>query len=249
MKATFLAATQRLLCLASIGLLLSCASKAPELDQSQTPKVAETILSETLYYRSLFAICTQLGGDSELLALSKEQDWLNLNWKLASAADALYSQHHGDKTFNYDTKPLLPQALLLSQQGYQKAQQELDLEKRTYSNQQKTCAFRLNKMDQINMRLTQNPLIASYEQTILAQAPAHSDEIRNLPSLAGNIAPNLKPGKSYYPIAKKHSNSCPGAKTLVMVNDWPNEVYANFCAAQATELFICEWGNCQARAL
>ncbi|ACE85069.1 hypothetical protein [Cellvibrio japonicus] len=235
--------------LAMVLILSACTTPVAPLDETRLPQVAEKILQETLYYNSLFTQCARLGGDNELEALEKQQDWLASNWQLAAAADNLYSQQHANYTFNYKTQKLVPAALLLNQKTRQRAQDELSLEKRTLSNQQKTCSFRLKQMTAENMRLNSDHEIALYEQALLNQATVNTHEVYDLPSLAGGIATDLAPGRSYFPIAHQHEGTCDQPYTLIVDNEWPQEAYINFCSDLAVELLTCEWGNCQSTSL
>ena len=103
-----------------LGLLFSgCATKAPPpLDMTQLPKVAETILEEAIFYSTLFSACSNLGDEAEIEAITKQQDWLAANWSLVSAADAAYTQHYSNSSFNYNNKPFLPQALWLKKKAH-----------------------------------------------------------------------------------------------------------------------------------
>jgi hypothetical protein len=234
-----------LIIVASSLVFSGCASPPPALDMSQLPKAAETVLQEALYHNSLFNTCMQLGGDAEIAAITKQQDWLAANWKLVAAADAVYSEAYTNESFNYNSKPLLPQALRIAQKANEKAIQELKLSTRTHTNQQITCKFRLSKITPQNIHLTHIPLVATYEQTMLAKAPANLPQINNIPTLAAGIAMDVPPGKSHFKIIRENEKECDDASTLIIASDWPHEAYANFCGDELLQVLICEWGNCQ----
>lgn len=231
------------------GLFFSaCASKAPApLDMSQLPKAAETVLREAIYYSSLFHTCAQLGEEVEIEAATKQQDWEAKNGTLIAAADAAYTEAYTNQSFNYNGKLILPQALLLSQKTQEQVTQELKLSTRTQINQRKTCEFRLAKITEENMSIASIPLVATYQQALLAKTPAVLPEISQIPTLAADIAIDIPPGKSHFDLVNQHETECDNAYTLVIANDWPNEAYANFCGDELTDVLLCEWGKCQNR--
>lgn len=222
-----------------------CATKPPpQIDMSQLPKVAETVLSEAIYYNHIFSLCAKLGEEAEIEAHTKQQDWLAANLNLVMAADAVYSQHHANESFNYNSKPLLPEALRLKQKAYEKAEQELKLPTRTPNNQQQTCRFRFSKITPQNINLSQIPEVSTYAQALLTNAPASSNQLVDLPTLAAGMSTNIPPGKTHFQVKQQNEKECDDAHTLVLDNNWPNEAYANFCSNELIQVIICEWGNC-----
>lgn len=233
-----------------VSLVFSgCATKEPPpLDMTQLPKVAEVILEEAIYYSSLFSACSKLGDEAEIEALTKQQDWLAANWQLVSAADAAYTQHYSSSSFNYNSKPFLPQALWLKKKAHEKAINTLRLSTRTPVNQQKVCLFQLTKITPETISLiSTNSQIAAYEQALLTNAPAHSNQIVDLPTLAARIATDLPSGKNHFSIKQQNESQCENASTLIFANNWPDEAYANFCGDELKQVLICEWDTCNPR--
>lgn len=238
-------------CLILTGLLAGCATPPPVLDTSKLPAIAEKIIDQAVYYNSLFSTCDKLGGDAEIQAISIQQDWLTANWPLVAAADQVYTKSHSAEAINYQNHLLSPIAIRMAQQAHIRAINELNLDQRSTTNQQKTCEFRFSKIDAESIKLTSDPEIATYANALLTegQNPSDAITIARVPSLAGGVPLDLPVGKSYYHIAEEQEKKCADAYTLVMTNDWPHEAYANFCGNQLKEVLTCEWGNCTASEL
>ncbi len=231
-------------------ILTGCATPPPP-DTDKLPQVAEKILDQAVYYSGLFSSCAALGGDAEIQAISLQQDWLTANWPLVAAADQLYTRSHSEEAINYQNHLISPKAIRMAQVTHQRLVDELNLQQRSTSNQQKTCAFRMAQINPENIRLTQDAEIATYAEVLL-QTGSNQQEystIARVPSLAGGVPLDLPPGKSYYRIADELQGKCSDSYTLVVANDWPKEAYANFCGEQLKEVLTCEWGNCVASKL
>lgn len=216
-------------------------------DTTSLTKAASHTLSETVYFSTLFSSCIALGGDTELDAIDVQQSWINENSTLVAAADSYYSQQQGEITFNYDGKTLSPEAIQLAVDARARAIKELSLTQRSPANQQKTCQFRLGQINSTNLSLAKDPLIAPYQTALLAYTPLDLS-ISDAPQLAGGLH-NTSQGVSYFNIAKAHETECPDAHTLSIINNWPNEVYSNFCGASAVDVISCEWGKCETKKL
>jgi hypothetical protein len=229
-------------------LLIGCASQPPAIDRSsELTAAAEAILGEAAYTNNLFNNCAKLGGDTEVEAISTQQDWLNTNKDSINAADNYYSQQQHLISLNGIS--LSPHAIRLSQIAHQKATQELGLAQRSASNQHKACQFRLKQISASQYKLNLPAPLAPYVQELRNLAPQNMATPVNLPSLAQNIATNTPPGRSYYSIFKQLEANCPNAYTLVIAHNWPSETYANFCGAQLIETIQCEWGKCDTKKL
>lgn len=230
-------------------LLQSCATPPPVvIDQTSLANAAIHTLKESVYFSTIFSSCAALGGDVEVEAISKQQDWLNANVNLALAADQYYSQQQAANTFEYQNKTLAPAAIKLALDAKQRALNELGFNQRTPANRIKTCEFRLSKMTDLNLDLAKDPLIAPYAAELLTHLPL-DQHIENIPKLAGGID-EVAPGQAYYQLVKVHEANCPSsAFTLSIVNQSPKEVYANFCGDKAVEVLTCEWGKCESKKL
>lgn len=236
------------LSLTSVLFLSACAAPPPPVDKHSVDQSAVKVLEESVYYAQLFESCAALGGDVEVEAISKQQDWLHANTELMLAADQAYNQQQAANTFEYRGKTLSPAAIKLALNARQRAQQELALHQRTPVNKVKTCEFRLGKITGDAMYLARYPEIAPYTSELLKYSPM-DQQADDIPSLAGGIS-DVPTGASYYKQAKAHEASCPAsAFTLSIVNQWPAEVYANFCSDKAVEVLTCEWGKCEAKKL
>ena len=232
----------------SAVLFSGCANQPiTTIDANSLEKAATHILSETVYFSTLFSTCIALGGDTELDAIDIQQNWINENSSLAAAADNYYSQQQAGRTFTYSGKTLAPEAILLALTARTRAIDELALTKRSAANKQKTCQFRLAKISGNNLSLTSDPLIAPYQAELLAHLPLDLN-IADVPQLAGGLY-GTSQGASYFSIAKAHEASCAAPYTLSIVNQWPNEAYANFCDAKAVEVISCEWGKCETKKI
>ncbi|HTF95031.1 MAG TPA: hypothetical protein VL995_02770 [Cellvibrio sp.] len=233
----------------SVLLLQACATPPPVvIDQVSLENAATHTLKETVYFSTIFSTCAALGGDVEVEAISKQQDWLNANTNLSLAADQYYSQQQAANTFEYQGKTLAPAAIKLALDAKQRAVNELGLNQRTPANKIKTCEFRLGKMTGSTIDLAQDPLITPYASELLTHLPLDK-HIENIPKLAGGID-EVAPGQTYYQLVKTHEASCSSsAFTLSIVNQSPKEVYANFCGDKAVEVLTCEWGKCESKKL
>lgn len=236
-----------ILLLGSALLVQGCATTAPQTDKSTLESAATTVLNEGVYYSHLFASCAALGGDIEVEAISKQQDWLNANNKILAAADQLYSQQQAANTFDYQGKTLAPAAIKLALDARKRAVNELSLAQRTPANQVKTCAFRLNKINSNTINLAQNPAVAPYQAELLQHLPL-DPQSNDHPILAGGIS-EVAPGATYFQLIKAHESSCAAPYTLTIANQWPREAYAYFCGDKAVEVLTCEWGKCESKKL
>ena len=216
-------------------------------DTNNLVKSAAYVLSESVYFSTLFSTCATLGGDTELDAIDIEQNWINANSTLVAAADSYYSQQQANHTFSYDGKTLAPAAIRLVMNARNRATNELSLAQRSPVNKQKTCQFRLAQIGGDKLLLANDPQIAPYQSELLAHLPLDLN-IANAPQLAGSLGGTAQ-GASYFNISKAHESSCPAAYTLSMVNQWPNEAYANFCGEKAVAVITCEWGKCETKKL
>jgi hypothetical protein len=217
------------------------------VDAGTLEKAATHTLSEAVYFSTLFSSCIALGGDTELDAIDIQQSWINTNSTLVAAADSYYSQQHANNTFTYNGKTLAPAAIRLALDARARATKELALTQRSPANQQKTCQFRLAQISGDKIPLANDPLITPYQTELLTHVPLDLN-IADTPQLAGGLT-GTSQGATYFTIAKAHETSCSDSYTLSMVNQWPHEVYANFCGAKAVEVISCEWGKCETKKL
>lgn len=232
----------------SAVLLYGCATPPPiPSDANSLNKAASHVLSESVYFSTLFSSCIALGGDTELDAIDVQQSWINANTTLVSAADSYYSQQQADRTFTYNGKTLAPEAIQLAVDARERAIKDLSLAQRSPMNQQKTCQFRLAQIQANNISLASDPSIAPYQAELLVHTPLDLN-IVDAPLLSGGLY-NTTQGASYFSISKTHESTCNDAHTLSIVNQWPQEAYANFCGTQATEVITCEWGKCETKKL
>lgn len=232
----------------SAVFMCGCTSQPATLTDVDGPEKAAThILSETVYFSTLFSTCATLGGDTELDAIDIQQNWINVNSQLVSAADSYYSQQLANRTFTYDGKTLAPEAIRLALNARTRATNELALAQRSPINKQKTCQFRLAQISGNKLPLVNDPLIAPYEAELLGHLPLDIN-IADAPLLAGGLIGTAQ-GATYFTVAKTHETTCPDAYTLSIANQWPNEAYANFCGKKAVEVITCEWGKCETKKL
>lgn len=237
-------------CLAIFGtaLLSSCANQ-PIIthDANSLEKAATHVLSEAVYFSTLFSTCSALGGDTELDAIDIQQNWINANSSLVSAADSYYSQQLANRTFTYDGKTLAPEAIRLALNARTRAINELALTQRSPMNKQKTCQFRLAQINGEKLPQANDPLITPYEVELLGHLPLDIN-IADAPLLAGGLI-GTSQGATYFTVANAHETTCTAAYTLSIANQWPNEAYANFCGEKAVEVITCEWGKCETKKL
>lgn len=230
------------------ALMSGCANQKPvTTDANSLQQAATHILSEAVYFTTLFSSCSALGGDTELDTIDIQQNWINANTKLVAAADSYYSQQKANNTFNYKDKTLAPDAIRLAADARARATNELALAQRSPANKQKTCQFRLAQISGNKLSLTSDPLIAPYQAELLTHLPLDLN-IADTPQLAGGIG-DINKGATYFTIATAHETTCAAAYTLTIANHWPNEAYANFCGANAVEVITCEWGKCEMKKL
>lgn len=232
----------------NVALMSGCANQPVVVtDAKSLEKVATHILSESVYFSTLFSTCSALGGDTELDAIDIQQNWLNENTTLVAAADSYYSQQQANNAFTYDGKTLAPTAIRLVLDARARATDELALAQRSPANKQKTCQFRLAQISGNKLPLANDPLIAPYQAELLAHVPLDLN-IADAPQLAGGLS-GTSQGATYFTIAKAHESSCTAAYTLSIANQWPKEAYANFCGEKAVGVITCEWGKCETKKL
>lgn len=232
----------------SVVLFSGCATQPiPMNDAASLEKAATHTLSEAVYFSTLFSTCIALGGDTELDAIDIQQTWINSNTSLIASADSYYSQQQANRTFTYHNKTLAPEAIRLTLDARARAVKELALAQRSPVNQQKTCQFRLAQIKGDKVPLANDPLIAPYQAELLTHAPLDHN-IADAPQLAGGLY-GVNQGTSYFNIAKANEASCADAYTLTIANQWPQEVYSNFCGEKAVSIITCEWGKCETKKL
>lgn len=232
----------------SIGLASGCANQpVTTTDARSLAKAATYVLSEAVYFSTLFSTCQALGGDTELDAIDIQQNWINTNSSLIAAADSYYSQQQANNTFTYNGKTLSPSAIRLVLDARARASNELALAQRSPANKHKTCQFRLAQISGMKLPLGNDPLIAPYQAELLTHIPLDLN-IADAPQLAGEFN-RASQGASYFNITKAHEITCSAAYTLSIANQWPNEAYANFCGEKAVEVITCEWGKCETKKL
>lgn len=231
-----------------VALLSSCANQPTiTTDANSLEKAATHVLSEAVYFSTLFSSCAALGGDTELDAIDIQQNWINANSSLVSAADSYYSKQLANRTFTYNEKTIAPEAIRLALNARTRATNELALSQRSPINKQKTCQFRLTQISGEKLPLANDPLIAPYATELLGHLPLDIN-IADAPLLAGGFISTAQ-GATYFTVAKNHETTCAAASTLTIVNQWPKEAYANFCGEKAVEVITCEWGKCEAKKL
>ncbi len=230
------------------ALLSGCANQPVVTpDASSLANAATYIVSEAVYFSTLFETCSALGGDTELDAIDVQQNWINANSSLVAAADSYYSQQQANQTFTYAEKTLSPDAIRLARDARTRAINELALAQRSPTNKEKTCQFRLAKISGSNLPLANDPLVAPYESTLLTHLPLDNVSA-NVPQLAGGLT-DVSQGPTYFTLASAHKTTCTAPTTLSIFNQWPNEAYANFCGAKAVQVITCEWGKCTTKPL
>lgn len=236
------------LALFSAAILSSCATPPPVItDAVNIEDTVNYTLSEAVYFSTLFSTCAALGGDTEIDTIDIQQNWINENSPLVAAADSLYSQQQANNTFTYNGKTLAPAAIRLALDARNRATNELALAQRSPINKQKTCQFRLAQISGAKLPLANDPKIAPHQVELLKHIPLDLN-IADTPQLAGDTR-DVTQGATYFTIAKAHDTNCAAAYTLSIANQWPNEVYANFCGEKALEVITCEWGKCQTKKL
>jgi hypothetical protein len=232
----------------SVAFMSGCANQPVAIvDANSLEKTASYILSESVYFSTLFSTCSALGGDTELDTIDIQQNWINANSTLVAAADSYYSQQQANNTFTYDGKTLAPAAIRLVLDARARATDELALAQRSPVNKLKTCQFRLAQISGHKLPLANDPLIAPYQAELLTHVPLDLN-IADAPQLAGGLNAASQ-GATYFTIAKTHEPTCANPYTLSIANQWPNEAYANFCGEKAVAVITCEWGKCAAKKL
>ncbi len=63
----------------SAVFMSGCATPPTTQDASSIEKAATHVLSETVYFSTLFSTCSALGGDTELDAIDIQQNRINTN--------------------------------------------------------------------------------------------------------------------------------------------------------------------------
>ncbi|HSC66085.1 MAG TPA: hypothetical protein VLC79_00220 [Cellvibrio sp.] len=237
-----------LLGVSALSLSGCMTTQAPTVSNASSLEDAATyILSEAVYYSTLFSTCSALGGDTELDAIDIQQNWINENSALVAAADSYYSQQQAKNTFTYDGKALAPAAIRLTLKARNRATGELGLDQRSPANKHKTCEFRLAQISGVKLPLANDPLIAPYQAELLQHLPLDLS-IVDVPRLGAGLMGTTQ-GATYYTVSRAYESSCADAYTLSIVNQWPNEAYANFCGEKADEVVTCEWGKCEIKKL
>jgi len=231
-----------------IAFMQGCATPPPVIiDQALVAEAATKTLQEAVYYSTIFSSCAALGGEAEIDAISTQYDWLSANTNLILAADEIYSRQQAANTFDYQGKTLAPAAIKLALDSKLRAINELKLDQRTPLNKIKACQYRLGKITGTAFQLGQIPEIAPYVDEILKHPPLDAT-ISETPKLAAGIT-EVAPGPTYYQLVKSHEAKCPNGFTLSVINQWPKEVYANFCGNSSVEILTCDWGKCEAKKL
>lgn len=238
-----------LLAFAFLAFIPGCATPPPVvIDQALVVEAATKTLQEAVYYSTIFSSCTTLGGEAEIDAISTQHDWVSANTNLILAADEIYSQHQAANTFDYQGKTLAPAAIKLALDSKLRAVNELKLDQRTPINKIKACQYRISKITGSALEIAQTPDIAPYANEILSHVPL-DQALDDVPKLAAGIT-EVAPGPTYYQLVKDHEARCPSSGfTLSVINQWPKEVYANFCGDSSVEILTCDWGKCETKKI
>lgn len=232
--------------LLGLGLLMAaCAQQQVKtVSGSDQLQLAKQLLNQTVYINTLFTECTSLGNDTELQAISLQQDWLQKNWPLVAAADNYYADQQRPSGLLYDGQLLSLEATWLAHQARQKAIQELNFDQRTYANKVQTCSARLQTLANQEMDLA--TLLPRKTQAFDTTAEENTPiQIDRVPELAFQGADTHSQGRSWFPLETQFKSECAQPQKLVLLNDWPKETYAVYCDGRPLALVVCDWGECQ----
>lgn len=229
------------------SLISGCAQQPATVvteDKTQLNRVAKAAIAQFVYINTLLDTCAKLGDKAELEAVTVQQDWLEKNRTTSIAADSYYSDQLKDETVNYNGRDLALAAVLLSHTEQNRAINELGLKQRTNTNQQKTCVRRIQKIASEEMALSQDPQTLTDLQTLENKYTGDTRKVFSIPSLAGDIAINLEPGRSYFVLLEEFKRECPDARFITLHNQWPQEAYGTYCGEAPVSVIACEWGKC-----
>lgn len=216
----------------------------PSEDPAELTQTAMITLDNYVYLNELFNQCSALGGDAEYEALSVQQDWLAKNWANVVAADAYYSQQLISSAKDYRDTKISLEAIWLKHQARLRANNELNLNQRTSSNQQKVCVRRMQAVAENEIEPGQTLQTQANLQSLATQHDRDTRRVTVVPTLAGGFDLDLPTGSSYYVLAENLKKECPEAAFIVIENQWPNETYASYCNQTPVSLIQCQWGQC-----
>lgn len=231
----------------AIALVSGCAQQpavTPTEDPRQLTDLATDILTKAVYVSSLFNLCTPLGDEAELEAITVQQDWIDKNWPAIIAADHYYTGQFGSQAMSYNGQPISLAAVLLAYNAKKRATDELNLKQRTLTNQQKTCVRRIQILAQQEMDLVASEQARADLLALQQQYTGDTTRVVPVPSLAGDVTTERENGRSYFVLSEEFKKECPEGQFIVLHNQWPREAYASYCGAVPVSLVSCEWGKC-----
>lgn len=237
------------LSLLSVALLVSaCATQEPKPPtETELNRVATELLEQTIYYHSLMEQCGTRGPELKSHGEDLSLLWLEQYGDVLAGADQQYSRSLQAQTFDYQGQPLALEALMFMRDAHDRATRELRLDSRSPSNQRIICAQHLN---QLETRLEERPRLGLDSERErgawdeLRQRDADPVDPFGLPTLGGNLPPQLAPGRSYYRLEEQISPRCPDLEVFVIDNEWPREAYGFYCESEPEVVVQCHWGEC-----
>lgn len=230
-------------------LLTACAApEVPPSSEEELNQVAQSVLEEMVYARSILGECGSVGPRLNQHTEDLTMLWLDQHGNALAGADAHYTQSLRADTFEYRGESLALAAIDLSHDAQQRAREELRLSGRSLNNQRIVCERRLTEFEQtLNERAYIDPDSEREQLALrtLSDHPADAVNIDELPSLAGAVPMGIAPGRSYHRLEEQARQECANYRFTVIENEWPREAYGVFCEGEPFQVIACEWGECR----
>lgn len=230
------------------GLLLNGCGTTPDIAASKADLslAANDIMRRHIELKVLYNACAQAGGPAEAYANSVYQQWLEAKWPQVIGADGFNRVQLQDKVLSFDGQTLALPALKFLAETARSAQHKVAFINRSRTSRNKTCRQKLQNFDAehfYGFQPTEDYILTELSHyTTSHTAPPKPGE--RVPTLAGNLNIDSKPGRSLYTIERQAKDMpCSSPQIFTFKNQWPLEVYAAFCSAEQ-RLITCEWGNC-----
>ncbi len=238
--------------LATVLALFITACAGPQVtppSPSERNEMARELLSEASYTEALLAQCSAISPELKVYAQDLRTIWMDTHGAALAGADTQLNRELADETRDYSGHALALSAVRFKHEHEGRATEELRLNKRSANNQRIVCQRRLDELEStLSDRYYLNP---ESERDALVLGALISDseqplELKDVPTLALNIPPNLDPGRSYREIERRMARTCPSPELVVVANEWPHEAYGIFCGQQSQSFIVCDWGECSA---
>jgi len=227
----------------TLAFLQSCAEPKVAPQFTADPAAFSYAISEAAEMQMYVSECSKLGSDIAQKAAAASSAWNQRNWPQVQAADLAYSQQLSAQVLTYNNEKIALPAIMLHASIEKDVKLRLDQTRHSENSVLDTCTRKMSSYADGSMDLSREKNFDLYLKSL---ATSSSDTPYKVPSLAGTLATDSKPGSSQYSLEKTLRDSqCINSEILTLRNESHYEVYGAFCADGKSVFVSCEWGECK----